>query len=107
MYLSMKRSKDALLALGFFVMMALVVFSTLLCVLTPTTPISSTLTTAFGHSPIRYFAERGTWDQALETFVDADGDPSQFSSIPAAGWYVVSYPAHLYTITVPNVLMSI
>jgi hypothetical protein len=32
MYLSIKRSKDALLALGFFVMMALVMFSTMLYV---------------------------------------------------------------------------
>lgn len=27
----------------------------------------------------RYFAERGTWDPTLETFIDADGEPSQFS----------------------------
>ena len=27
----------------------------------------------------RYFAERGTWDPNLETFVDADGEVSQFS----------------------------
>ena len=27
----------------------------------------------------RYFAERGTWDPILETFIDADGDPTQFS----------------------------
>ncbi|KAG6827037.1 hypothetical protein H0H92_013477 [Tricholoma furcatifolium] len=36
-----------------------------------------------------YFAERGTWDPTLETFLNADGDPSQFSSIPAAAWFVL------------------
>ncbi|KAG8924171.1 hypothetical protein FRC02_010610 [Tulasnella sp. 418] len=66
MYLATKRSKDALFALGFFVGMALVVFSTLL-----------------------YFAERGTWDGNLEAFVNADGDPTQFESIPAAAWFVL------------------
>ncbi|KAG8688721.1 hypothetical protein FRC09_012763, partial [Ceratobasidium sp. 395] len=50
-----KRSRDALFALGFFVLMALIVFSTLI-----------------------YFAERGTWDTTLETFVNSDGDPTQF-----------------------------
>ncbi|THH09104.1 hypothetical protein EW145_g2253 [Phellinidium pouzarii] len=66
MYLSVKRSQHALLALGFFLLMFLVVFSTVL-----------------------YFAERGTWDPILETFIDADGEPSQFSSIPAAAWFVL------------------
>lgn len=27
----------------------------------------------------RYFAERGTWDDTLETFINSDGDPSQFA----------------------------
>ena len=54
MFLAMKRSQDALFALGFFVLMVLVVFSTLL-----------------------YFAERGIWDETLQTFVN-DGEPSQF-----------------------------
>ncbi len=27
----------------------------------------------------RYFAERGTWDGVIETFINADGDPSQFA----------------------------
>ncbi|KAI0662185.1 voltage-gated potassium channel [Cubamyces menziesii] len=67
MYLSFRRSQHALLALSFFVVMVLVVFSTLL-----------------------YFAERGTWDETLGTFLNSDGDPSQFASIPAAGWYVSS-----------------
>jgi potassium voltage-gated channel Shal-related subfamily D member 2 len=66
MILSIRRSKDALLALSFFVTMALVVFSTLL-----------------------YFAERGVWDDSLETFVDADGVKSHFESIPAAAWFVL------------------
>ncbi|KAF8342408.1 hypothetical protein F5887DRAFT_975123 [Amanita rubescens] len=66
MYLSVRRSQHALLALGFFVIMILTVFSTLL-----------------------YFAERGTWDETLGTFINSDGDPSQFSSIPAAGWFVL------------------
>jgi len=66
MYLSFRRSKDALLALGFFVLMVVIVFSTLL-----------------------YFIERGTWDNTLETFINSDGDPSQFASIPAAAWFVI------------------
>ncbi|KAG9124423.1 hypothetical protein FRC07_011695 [Ceratobasidium sp. 392] len=72
MFLAVKRSRDALLALGFFVLMALIVFSTLI-----------------------YFAERGTWDTTLETFVNSDGDPTQFDSIPAAAWQVcASYHHH-------------
>ncbi|KAI0357486.1 voltage-gated potassium channel [Trametes cingulata] len=70
MYLSFRRSQHALLALSFFVVMVLVVFSTLL-----------------------YFAERGTWDETLGTFLNSDGDPSQFASIPAAGWYAYTLPA--------------
>jgi len=66
MYLSFRRSQHALLALAFFVVMVLVVFSTLL-----------------------YFAERGTWDEVLGTFINSDGDPSQFASIPAAAWFVL------------------
>ncbi|KAI0632374.1 voltage-gated potassium channel [Trametes polyzona] len=66
MYLSFRRSQHALLALSFFVVMVLVVFSTLL-----------------------YFCERGTWDETLGTFLNSDGDPSQFASIPAAGWFVL------------------
>ncbi|KIY46000.1 voltage-gated potassium channel [Fistulina hepatica ATCC 64428] len=66
MYLSVRRSQHALLALSFFVVMVLTIFSTLL-----------------------YFAERGIWDPSLEMFVNADGDPSQFSSIPAAAWFVI------------------
>lgn len=28
---------------------------------------------------LRYFAERGTWDEVLGTFINTDGDPSQFA----------------------------
>ncbi|VDC00956.1 unnamed protein product [Peniophora sp. CBMAI 1063] len=66
MFLSFRRSQHALLALGFFVGMVLIVFSTLL-----------------------YFIERGTWDENLDAFINADGDVSQFASIPAAGWFVI------------------
>ncbi|KAF6741237.1 hypothetical protein DFP72DRAFT_946024, partial [Ephemerocybe angulata] len=65
MYLSVRRSQHALLAIGFFVVMILTVFSTHL-----------------------YFAERGTWDEVMDTFINSDGDPTQFASIPAAGWFV-------------------
>jgi len=66
MFLSFRRSQHALLALSFFVVMVLVVFSTLL-----------------------YFIERGTWDPSIEMFLDSDGEPSQFTSIPAAAWFVL------------------
>lgn len=66
MYLSVRRSQHALLAISFFVVMVLTIFSTLL-----------------------YFAERGTWDTTLETFINTDGDPTQFASIPAAAWFVL------------------
>lgn len=66
MILSTRRSKHALLALSFFVAMALIVFSTLL-----------------------YFAERGVWDDTLEAYVDEEGVRTQFDSIPAAAWFVL------------------
>ncbi|KAK7437720.1 hypothetical protein VKT23_018436 [Stygiomarasmius scandens] len=66
MYLSVRRSQHALAAIGFFVLMVLSVWSTVL-----------------------YFIERGTWDPTLETYLNSEGDPSQFSSIPAAGWFVL------------------
>lgn len=40
-------------------------------------------------STLLYFAERGTWDEVLQTFINSDGDPTQFSSIPAAAWFVL------------------
>ncbi|KAF8741936.1 Ion channel, partial [Rhizoctonia solani] len=33
--------------------------------------------------------DRGTWDTTLEAFVNSDGDPTQFDSIPAAAWFVL------------------
>ncbi|PPR00316.1 hypothetical protein CVT24_004603 [Panaeolus cyanescens] len=74
MFLSVRRSQHALFAIGFFVLMILTVFSTLL-----------------------YFAERGTWDEVLGGFVNVDGDPTNFSSIPAAAWFVLvsTYPLFL------------
>lgn len=66
MYLSIRRSRHALLAIGFFAFFVVILFSTLL-----------------------YFAERGTWDSTLDTFINSDGDPTQFSSIPAAAWFVI------------------
>ncbi|KAK4689953.1 hypothetical protein P7C73_g170, partial [Tremellales sp. Uapishka_1] len=64
MYVAVYRSKDALLALSFFILLVLIIFSTLI-----------------------YFAERGTWDSTLGAFVDADGGPSSFESIPQAAWF--------------------
>ncbi|KAL7411694.1 hypothetical protein BDY24DRAFT_416920 [Mrakia frigida] len=66
MRISIKLSQDALLALAFFIVMVMIVFSTLI-----------------------YFAERGSWDDVLQTFVNADGDPTSFGSIPAAAWFVL------------------
>ncbi|OBZ85266.1 Potassium voltage-gated channel subfamily D member 1 [Choanephora cucurbitarum] len=40
-------------------------------------------------STLLYFAERGIWDETLETFVDSEGSPSSFDSIPAAFWFVL------------------
>ncbi|WWD10372.1 hypothetical protein V865_008507 [Kwoniella europaea PYCC6329] len=64
MYVAVRRSKDALLALSFFILLVLILSSTLL-----------------------YFAERGTWDNQLGAFIDSDGDPSQFDSIPKTAWF--------------------
>lgn len=66
MIISVRRSQHALLALAFFIGMAVMVFSTLL-----------------------YFAERGVWDETLETFVDDEGVRSRFESIPSAAWFVL------------------
>ncbi|KAF5323893.1 hypothetical protein D9611_008453 [Ephemerocybe angulata] len=60
------KSQHAFLAIGFFVVMILTLFSTLL-----------------------YFAERGTWDEVMDTFINSDGDPTQFAFIPAAAWFVI------------------
>ncbi|CAH1757217.1 12903_t:CDS:2 [Entrophospora sp. SA101] len=66
MIIAVKRSMDALGALFFFMVTSIVLFSTLL-----------------------YFAERGTWDQEKLTFVDSNGYPSSFDSIPSAFWFVM------------------
>ncbi|GBB97020.1 hypothetical protein RclHR1_00290018 [Rhizophagus clarus] len=66
MIIAVKRSMDALGALFFFMVTSIVLFSTLL-----------------------YFAERGTWDQEKQVFVDSKGYPSSFDSIPSAFWFVM------------------
>jgi len=66
MYVAVQRSKDALVALSFFILLVLVFFSTLI-----------------------YFAERGTWDASIGAFLDADGDPSLFDSIPQTAWFAL------------------
>jgi voltage-gated potassium channel Kch len=66
MYVAVQRSKDALVALSFFILLVLVFFATLI-----------------------YFAERGTWDANLQAFIDADGDPSLFDSIPQTAWFAL------------------
>ena len=67
MYLAIRKSGAALLALSFFILLVLAIASTLL-----------------------FFAERGEWNSELGLFVDEMGDPSQFSSIPLAAWFAVS-----------------
>ncbi|KAF0487693.1 voltage-gated potassium channel [Gigaspora margarita] len=66
MIVAVKRSMDALGALFFFMVTSIVLFSTLL-----------------------YFAERGTWDQEKQQFVNNKGLPSSFDSIPSAFWFVM------------------
>ncbi|TIA89819.1 hypothetical protein E3P99_01896 [Wallemia hederae] len=66
MVLSFKRSADALFALSFLVCTLVALFATFL-----------------------YFIERGSWDANLETFINSDGQPSSFDSIPAAAWFVL------------------
>ncbi|KLT41971.1 voltage-gated potassium channel [Cutaneotrichosporon oleaginosum] len=66
MYVAVRRSKDALVAISYFIFLVLVLFSTLI-----------------------YFAERGTWDATLGAFVDPDGDVSLFDSIPQTAWYAL------------------
>lgn len=66
MYVAVRRSKDALVAISYFIFLVLVLFSTLI-----------------------YFAERGVWDATLGAFVDPDGDVSLFDSIPQTAWYAL------------------
>ncbi|KAJ1915763.1 hypothetical protein H4219_004144 [Mycoemilia scoparia] len=65
MIVSFKRSADALMALLLFSVLIIVLFSTLM-----------------------YFAERGVWDENSGAFLDPSGEYSQFTSIPAAAWYM-------------------
>jgi hypothetical protein len=37
----------------------------------------------------RYFIERGKWDDTLETFINSDGDPSQFAVSPSLPYLVL------------------
>jgi hypothetical protein len=85
MYLSFQCSKDALLALGFFVLMVVIVFSTLPYVLT----FSSLSLTHVDHVKVLYL-ERGTWDDIFETFINTDGDPSQFAVSHSLPYLVLS-----------------
>ncbi|KAJ1910001.1 hypothetical protein IWQ60_010885 [Tieghemiomyces parasiticus] len=64
MLIATRRSIDALMALIFFMIMAMLIFSTIL-----------------------YYFERGQWDAAQGVFINRVGDPSQFDSIPAALWF--------------------
>lgn len=94
--LSVQKSTDALIALVVFLSFIMVAFSTLL-----------------------YFAERGSWDAARRTFIDVNGDPSQFSSIPASFWFVAEIMTTVglgdihpkttlgKTITVPLMMVSL
>lgn len=66
MLVAVAKSADALLAIVVFLSLVVVVFSTLI-----------------------YFAERGTWDPNQRQWIDIDGHPSQFESIPATFWFVL------------------
>ncbi|KAJ2675206.1 hypothetical protein GGI25_004046 [Coemansia spiralis] len=66
MIIAIKRSADALLAFLLFVTLTVLLFSTLM-----------------------YFAERGTWDEERQAFLNSDGEYSKFSSIPAAAYYSI------------------
>ncbi|KAJ1963644.1 hypothetical protein IWQ62_003152 [Dispira parvispora] len=66
MLIAMRRSIDALLALLLFVVLTIVIIST-----------------------IMYFIERGTYDPEKGYFVDRTGEQSSFDSIPASMWFVM------------------
>lgn len=76
MYLSVRRSKHALLAIGFFALFVVIFFSTLLSVISTMSRSNISLRVFW----CRYFAERGTWDNTLDTFINTDGDPTQFAA---------------------------
>ncbi|KAI8866396.1 voltage-gated potassium channel, partial [Ramicandelaber brevisporus] len=63
---AIKRSADALGALFFFMILILVIFSSLL-----------------------YFVERGVWNEGERKFLTSKGEVSDFDSIPAAFWFVM------------------
>lgn len=64
---ALEKSSDALGLLIFFVMIAVVIFSTM-----------------------AYYAEKGTWDAARLEFVRSNGDASPFSSIPAVMYWCIT-----------------
>ncbi|KAJ9083262.1 hypothetical protein DSO57_1036426 [Entomophthora muscae] len=66
MLIAVRKSLDALMALLFFMIITIVLFSTFL-----------------------YFAERGSWDSEKKAFINGDGHTSTFDSIPAAFWFVI------------------
>lgn len=63
--LSLWKSVESLMALLVFMIFVLIAFSTML-----------------------YFAERGEWCLEKKIYLNFQQEPSQFSSIPAAAWYV-------------------
>ncbi|KAI9218801.1 hypothetical protein BC828DRAFT_197068 [Blastocladiella britannica] len=65
--IALKKSLDQLVALGLLVSAVVAFFSLLF-----------------------FFAERGQYDPALRAFVDANGRPSKFDSIPASAFFVLT-----------------
>lgn len=66
MLLAVERSFEALLVLVFVLVLVVVIFSTML-----------------------YQVERGEFDPARKLWIDVDGLPSKFDSIPATFWFVL------------------
>jgi potassium voltage-gated channel Shal-related subfamily D protein 2 len=89
MRISIKLSQDALLALAFFILMVSLALPCLCPFKTLTLSTVLLLQVVIIFSTLLYFAERGSWDSTLNAFVDADGDPTNFASIPAAAWFVL------------------
>ncbi|KAJ1974212.1 hypothetical protein H4R35_003719 [Dimargaris xerosporica] len=65
--IAMRRSMEALIVLGLFIVLALLIFGTLL-----------------------YYIERGTYDPTTAQFTDVLGNKSGFDSIPAALWFSIA-----------------
>lgn len=85
MFIALKKSKDALLAILFFQFFVIIIFSTLI-----------------------YFFERGTMENGKFMM---DGKPSKFDSIPATFWFVAEVITtvglgDVYPRTVPGKLLS-